>query len=199
VDAALLNRTRGIPRLQESGLNARVALFALVLALFRHCCRQRCSDLPRRAVCRSPSAQGRRRGVGRGSRAAARGIGGGRDCRGGDVARRSGLLARTFAELRRVDVGFKTSNLLVLRITPDAARYRTGAQTNDYYRRVLNSLREVPAIQSVAAVTSLPMSAIGSDFTSRTGRSRPGPTATPSRKPAFGWRHPDTSGRWACL
>ena len=38
------------------------------------------------------------------------------------------------------------SNLLVLRITPDAARYRTGAQTNDYYRRVLTSLREVPAI-----------------------------------------------------
>src|SRR6185436_2257103 len=66
---------------------------------------------------------------------------------------------------RRLAVRFKTSNLLVLRITPDAARYRTGAQTNDYYRRVLNSLREVPAIQSVAAVTSLPMSAIGSDFT----------------------------------
>jgi len=77
----------------------------------------------------------------------------------------AGLLARTFAELRRVDVGFDTSNLLVLRITPDAARYRTGAQTTDYYRRVLTSLREVPAIQSVAAVTSLPMSTIGSEFT----------------------------------
>ncbi len=50
----------------------------------------------------------------------------------------AGLLARTFAELRRVDVGFDTSNLLVLRITPDAARYRTGAQTTDYYRRVLD-------------------------------------------------------------
>ena len=58
----------------------------------------------------------------------------------------AGLLVRTFAELRRVDVGFDTSSLLVLRITPDAARYRTSAQTNDYYRRVLTSLREVPAI-----------------------------------------------------
>ena len=77
----------------------------------------------------------------------------------------AGLLARTFAELRRVDVGFDTSNLLVLRITPDAARYRTNAQTTDYYRRVLNSLREVPSIRSVAAVTALPMSTIGSDFT----------------------------------
>lgn len=77
----------------------------------------------------------------------------------------AGLLARTFAELRQVDVGFDTSHLLVMRITPDAARYRSGAQTNDYYRRVLTSLREVPAIGSVAAVTSLPMSTIGSEFT----------------------------------
>jgi putative ABC transport system permease protein len=77
----------------------------------------------------------------------------------------AGLLARTFAELRRVDVGFDTGNLLVLRITPDAARYRTPPQTTEYYRRVLASLREVPAIESVAAVTSLPMSTIGSEFT----------------------------------
>ena len=74
-------------------------------------------------------------------------------------------MARTFAELRRLDVGFDTRRLLVLRITPDAARYRTAPQTTDYYRRVLDSLREVPAIESVAAVTALPMSTIGSDFT----------------------------------
>jgi putative ABC transport system permease protein len=53
----------------------------------------------------------------------------------------------------------------VLRLTPDAARYRTNAQTTEYYRRVLDALREVPAVQSVAAVTALPMSTIGSDFT----------------------------------
>ena len=64
-----------------------------------------------------------------------------------------------------MDVGFDTNDLLVLRITPDAARYRTNAQTTDYYRRVLDSLREVPGIESVAAVTALPMSTIGSDFT----------------------------------
>jgi putative ABC transport system permease protein len=76
----------------------------------------------------------------------------------------AGLLARTFAELRRVDVGFDTSRLLVLRITPDAARYRD-ASTTDYYRRVLDALREIPSIESAAAVTSLPMSTLGSDFT----------------------------------
>jgi putative ABC transport system permease protein len=75
------------------------------------------------------------------------------------------LLARTFAELRRVDVGFDTGKLLVLRMTPDAARYRNNAQTIEYYGRVLNALREVPGIESVAAVTALPMSTIGADFT----------------------------------
>ena len=34
----------------------------------------------------------------------------------------------------------------------------------DYYGRVLNSIRELPGVASVAAVTVLPMSTIGSDF-----------------------------------
>jgi predicted permease len=74
------------------------------------------------------------------------------------------LLARSFVALRQVDPGFDTRNLLVLRITPDAARYRTGAQAADYYRRVLEALRTIPAVTSVAAVTVLPMSTVGVDF-----------------------------------
>ena len=35
---------------------------------------------------------------------------------------------------------------------------------NDYYGRVLNAIRELPGVASVAAVTVLPMSTIGSDF-----------------------------------
>jgi predicted permease len=75
----------------------------------------------------------------------------------------AGLLARSFAGLQRVDPGFNTQNLLVLRIAPDVTRYR-GQQVIEYYRRVLESIREVPGVASAAAVTVLPMSAIGSDF-----------------------------------
>lgn len=75
----------------------------------------------------------------------------------------AGLLARSFAGLQRVDPGFDVQNLLVLRIAPDVTRYR-GAQVSDYYGRVLDSIRELPAVASVAAVTVLPMSTIGSDF-----------------------------------
>ena len=75
----------------------------------------------------------------------------------------AGLLARSFASLRRVDPGFDTQNLLVLRIAPDVTRYR-GQQVVAYYQRVLDAIREVPGIASAAAVTVLPMSTIGSDF-----------------------------------
>src|SRR5690606_19588632 len=75
----------------------------------------------------------------------------------------AGLLARSFASLQRVDPGFDARNLLVMRIAPDVTRYR-GAQVTEYYRRVLDSIRELPGVASAAAVTVLPMSTIGSDF-----------------------------------
>ena len=76
----------------------------------------------------------------------------------------AGLLARSFAGLMRVDPGFDAQHLLVLRIAPDATRYETAPVRNDYYRRVLDSIRELPGVASAAAVTVLPMSTIGSDF-----------------------------------
>jgi putative ABC transport system permease protein len=75
----------------------------------------------------------------------------------------AGLLARSFAGLQRVDSGFEVQNLLVLRVAPDVTRYRE-ARVIDYYRRVLEAIGEVPGVASVAAVTVLPMSTIGSDF-----------------------------------
>ena len=165
VDAALSIAPAGIPRLHEVAMNARVASFAAVLALVVTAVG---NAVPTFRASRTPIAGALKDGAAVSASASRR-------LRAGLVVAEiaaavmllvgAGLLARTFAELRRVDVGFDTSNLLVLRITPDAARYRTPPQTTDYYRRVLTSLREVPAIESVAAVTSLPMSTIGSEFT----------------------------------
>ena len=76
----------------------------------------------------------------------------------------AGLLARSFASLQRVNPGFDVENLLVMRIAPDVTRYEGAQLRNDYYARVLNSIRELPGVASVAAVTVLPMSTIGSDF-----------------------------------
>ncbi len=165
VNAALSIAPANIPRINEVGLNGRVAAFAVLLSLIVTAIG---NAVPTFRAGRTPIAGALKDGTGVSGGAAGR-------LRAGLVVAEiaaavmllvgAGLLARTFAELQRVDVGFDTGNLLVMRITPDAARYRTGVQTNDYYRRVLSSLREVPAINSVAAVTSLPMSTIGSEFT----------------------------------
>lgn len=175
VDAALSIAPAGIPRLQEVAMNARVASFAAALALLVTAAG---NAVPTLRAGRTPIAGALKDGAAVSARASGR-------LRAGLVVSEiaaavmllvgAGLLVRTFAELRRVDVGFDTSNLLVMRITPDAARYRTGAQATEYYRRVLDSLREVPAIQSVAAVTTLPMSTIGADFTRPYWREQAGP------------------------
>ena len=164
VNAALSIAPTGIPRLHEVAMNARVATFAAVLALLVTAVG---NAIPTFRASRTPIADTHKVGTGVSTRASGR-------LRAalvvGEIAAAvmllvgAGLLARTFAELRRVDVGFDTSRLLVLRITPDAARYRD-ASTTDYYRRVLDALREIPSIESAAAVTSLPMSTLGSDFT----------------------------------
>ena len=78
------------------------------------------------------------------------------------------------------------------------ARYRTTAQTTDYYRRVLDSLGEVPSIRSVAAVTALPMSTIGSDFTRPYWPEHGGPEGKAVSQASI--RHGDTwilRRRWA--
>ncbi len=175
VDAALAIAPANIPRLHEVALTARVATFAVVLALLVTAIGH---AVPTFRASRTPIAGALKDGGGVSLGAAGR-------MRAGLVVTEiaaavmllvgAGLLVRTFAELRRVDLGFDTHNLLVMRITPDAARYRTGAQTTDYYRRVLASLAEVPAIASAAAVTSLPMSTIGSDFTRPFWKEQPGP------------------------
>jgi putative ABC transport system permease protein len=76
----------------------------------------------------------------------------------------AGLLARSFASLQRVDPGFDLKNLLVLRVAPDVTRYEGAPVRTEYFTRVLNAIRELPGVTSAAAVTVLPMSAIGSDF-----------------------------------
>ena len=162
VNAALSIAPADIPRLHEVVLNLRVASFAALLALLVTAVG---NAVPTFRASRTPIAGALKDGAAVTAGASGR-------LRAGLVVAEmatavmllvgAGLLVRTFAELRRVDVGFGTNNLLVLRITPDAARYRTGAQTTEDHRRVLTSLREAPEIASVAAVTALPMSTIGS-------------------------------------
>jgi len=92
----------------------------------------------------------------------------------------AGLLARSFARVLAVNPGFDSKHLLVMRIFLDNNSYRTAAQSSAYFQTLIERLRALPSVNSVAATTALPMSDVGVDFDRpfwREGESDPGGAA----------------------
>jgi predicted permease len=61
----------------------------------------------------------------------------------------AGLFLRTFENLRRVDVGFDTQNLLLVRITPRLSGYDQ-ARTNELYKTLIERFGAVTGVRGVA-------------------------------------------------
>ena len=71
----------------------------------------------------------------------------------------SGLLFRTFAALRAVDLGFAQRRALVFDLGLPASRYADRAAATAFNERLLERLRAVPGVESAAAVAEcLPLS-----------------------------------------
>jgi len=161
--AAVAFAPADIPRLQEVEVNGRVVSFAVAVSVLATVIGVLLPGLRGRAPAIAPTLK---------DGAPVSGSHAGRVRRALVVAEiavtvvllvGAGLLVRSFASLQRVDPGFDARNLLVLRIAPDATRYR-GQAVIDYYGRVLDAVGQVPGVASAAAVTQLPMSTIGADF-----------------------------------
>lgn len=75
----------------------------------------------------------------------------------------AGLFVRSFVQLLSVNPGFDSSNLLTMHITLDGAAYN--GRSAEYYRQLIERIEAVPEVVSAAAVTTLPMSDVGVDFT----------------------------------
>jgi putative ABC transport system permease protein len=71
----------------------------------------------------------------------------------------AGLLIRTFANLRRVDPGFNSGNVLTFEVAPNGKQYETTAQNADYFRRALERLKGLPGVESAAVTSNLPLGA----------------------------------------
>ena len=67
----------------------------------------------------------------------------------------AGLLLRTFAKLRAVDMGVHGDNVLTAEVNLPAAKYRTIDQCDEFTPQFVASLRR-PGIQSASISTSLP-------------------------------------------
>jgi hypothetical protein len=70
----------------------------------------------------------------------------------------AGLLARSFAHLRSVDLGFETGRRLTFSVSLPEVRYAQPAQRAAFYDELLARVRRQPGVESAGAVFGLPLS-----------------------------------------
>src|SRR5215510_15555904 len=73
----------------------------------------------------------------------------------------AGLLMNSFLRLLRVDIGVQTSNLLTVEVNLPSARYSGNdwrAQRLNFYRQVIERIRQLPGVEFVGAIDRLPLS-----------------------------------------
>ena len=99
----------------------------------------------------------------------------------------AGLLIRSFARLSAVDPGFRTSGVTALHIALPPARYQGSAPKRQFFDDLVERVRTIPGARAVGAVSVLPMSALGVQFTipfTIDGLD----VASPSERPTAGYR-----------
>ena len=69
----------------------------------------------------------------------------------------SGLLARSFQQMRAVDPGFAPSQVLTLRLSLPPATYRTVGDISRFYYQLTTRLATVPGVQAVGGTSKLPL------------------------------------------
>ena len=68
----------------------------------------------------------------------------------------AGLLLKTYARLRSVDIGCATHDVLTMEINLPKGSYKTPAQIVTFYEQLANRVRQLPGVEAVAVGTTLP-------------------------------------------
>jgi putative ABC transport system permease protein len=67
------------------------------------------------------------------------------------------LMARTFSNLASTSPGFRTAGMLVANLELPTAKYAAPERSLDFHRRLLESVRGLPGVQSATVTNSLPL------------------------------------------
>jgi predicted permease len=93
----------------------------------------------------------------------------------------SGLLLKTLVQLKDVDLGFETENVLRFDISLPSARYSELSEITRFYQELEEGIRSIPGVTSVGSVYGSPMSGWGTSAgTLVEGRPDPGTANRPS-------------------
>ena len=77
----------------------------------------------------------------------------------------AGLLLRSFAEILKVDPGFRPDGVLTMRIALPDAVYSKPEQVRAFYTNLVDRVQKLPGVQAAGAVSALPLSGQGSSGT----------------------------------
>jgi putative ABC transport system permease protein len=73
----------------------------------------------------------------------------------------AGLLLRSLLEMLNVNPGFRTENLLTMRLSLPATRYTDDSKAVRFHQELLERLESLPGVEGAATVTNLPLSGEG--------------------------------------
>jgi putative ABC transport system permease protein len=71
----------------------------------------------------------------------------------------AGLLIQTLAHLQRVPLGFQSRGLITFQLAPPTTKYPLNSGAPLFYRSLLDSLRSIPGVTSVAVSSGIPFGA----------------------------------------
>jgi putative ABC transport system permease protein len=74
----------------------------------------------------------------------------------------AGLLVKSFLHVQQVNPGFNPEGLLTMHLSLPMTKYSEAPQRANFYKQVINDVRSLPGVQSVGAVSVLPLSGGGS-------------------------------------
>ena len=79
----------------------------------------------------------------------------------------AGLLVKSFIKLRSTDPGFDPNNTITASLSLASVRYAEEVQIDRFYRQLIERVRQLPGVESVGAVTPLPLSGNAMSFSFR--------------------------------
>ena len=176
VDLLLSIGPENIPRRDEIGIDARVVLFTLAVSLatgllfgLAPALRASRAELGDALKSGARAGEGPRAGRLRGALVAA------------EVALSimlvagAGLLVRSFTRLLDVNPGFRSENLVALGVLLPQSSYPEPQRRAEFYRRLEERLKAMPGVESVGAVTRLPLQHAGNITSTLLMEGRPDP------------------------
>jgi putative ABC transport system permease protein len=181
VDAVKAFGPRGVPRLDNVTIDARVLVFSVVVAILTgllfgivpafHAAKTNVGQMLKESTRGSSGRRGTRRArnalvVAEMALAVILLIG-------------AGLLARSFVSLTNVDTGYRAENVVTMSVVLPSTKYPWDQEAINFVHQVLDRVRQLPEVQSAAVAFGRPLDENGARVTfERTDR----PPSTPDKR-----------------